>query len=164
MSSGLFSLKCVKRLSNDLVLRNVYFANVQSHLLYSIATWYTLISEKIRKRLLIIYNKCMKILGGMGNKYKVYHPDQLAKIELAKLSHRYTNKILPKQISNLFDMKHHSYNTRSGNAPLTRVHGSKLYNDSFICKAPSSWRLLPQTIKHKGSLNLFVKNYKESLK
>ena len=74
-------------------------------------SWFPLLSAKLRKGLLIVYTKSMKILGinPLINNLKILSPDELITVELGKLSYRYSNKFLPKRISNLFDMKHHTY-------------------------------------------------------
>ena len=75
----------------------------------------------------------------------------------------HTNKILPKRIENLFDMKNHSYNTRQGNSPKIPIHGTQKYNNSFICKSSSYWLTLPHNVKDKPSCESFIAQLKKHI-
>ena len=165
ISSGIFSMKCLSNLGTSNVLRYVYLANVQSHILYSVVTWYPMISTKLRKCIILLNDRALKISGKNKHipvtetltKFKLLPLDVMSRLELSKLSFRYTESIVLKRLCNLFNMKHHNYNTRSENSPITPVHGSKLYNSSFLRQAPNTWRTIPPDIKNVKSLKSFVK-------
>ena len=162
ISSGLFSIKCVKKLIPKHVLENIYYANIQSYLQYAMCVWGPMLTAKISKKIKQKISIVRKLMPSTYNK-KTLSFDDLQKIELAKLSFRYTNKMLPKRLENLFDMKHYAYNTQNANAPNIPIHGTKLYNSSYLCKSSSYWMSLPTELKDKRSIKSFTKHLKRRL-
>ena len=71
--------------------------------------------------------------------------------------------MLPKRLVNLFEIKHHDCNTRNRNAPSIPEHGSKMYNNSFMCKSASNWLQISADVKDKKYIKLFARSYKKSL-
>ena len=49
ISSGLYSLRCLKIIVQRRVRRNVYLSNVESHLNYALCTWGPMNSSKLHK-------------------------------------------------------------------------------------------------------------------
>ena len=104
-------------------------ANIQSHILCALAVWGPMISSKGKKTLERKMTQARKAINDKLSdkeiriKYKILDFDELMKIELCKLSYRHEKDTLPKKLRNLFDLKHHEYNTtRNANAPRIPVH------------------------------------------
>ena len=55
----------------------------------------------------------------------------------------------------------HNYLTRARNNPRIQRHQSKIFNDSFLCRAPSLWNNLRQNLKNKPKVSTFTKVYKQ---
>ena len=59
---------------------------------------------------------------------------ELIKTKLRKPSFKFRNDFLPKRINALLNMQNH----RHADGPLIPIHGSQIYNKSFIVKSPGS--------------------------
>ena len=94
-------------------------------------------------------------------KYKILKIEDLINLDLAKLSYKFTNKLLPEPVSKLFseNATHHDYQTRFGRFPMTELHKTAIYNNSFLRRSPLSFSLSNQSIRMSSNLKLFSKRY-----
>ena len=87
ISSGCYSLKCIKNMVPKRVLKNVYLANFESHIVYALGSWGPMISAKLRKKLQGKMLNSLKIVSDKNGKIVTLF-DNLVKLELGKLSCR----------------------------------------------------------------------------
>ena len=80
-------------------------------------------------------------------------------MELLKISHRYTYGNLPVRLGNLFNISHHTYNTRTRDYLRAPHHTVEKYNNSFLGRSPNLWLHLNEDIKGHKKLKLFSKHY-----
>ena len=92
--------------------------------------------------------------------HRILSFEQLCQLELAKISYRYVNDVLPIRLQNLFEHREIQYDTRNSGASFANKHGSVLYNKCFLVKSPSNWLRLLTNIKNKKS----IKSFKSSIK
>ncbi len=93
---------------------------------------------------------------------KILMIDDIIDLELAKISYRYSNKLLPGPVQDLFQSNDfsHTYNTRARNHPRIEKHKSAVFNKSFLCRAPALWTSLPTNIRTKNKKPAFSLSYK----
>jgi len=172
--SGNYSLRMTKKLLPLKSKLLVYHANIQSHLNYAISSWGPMIKEKDLKQLRKQQNIAIRSIFNIGSRaslspyYKqasILKIDDLIKLSLLKVSFRYVNGILPKRISNLFDLTEHEYETRNKHNIRAAPHTSHIYNKSFLGKSPNLWLNLQNKIKSENKVKRFAKCFtKEVLK
>ena len=76
---------------------HIYYANIQSYLQYVLCVWGPMLNSKMSKRILNKLKTVKKLLPATSH-VKMLSFDDLQKVELAKLSYRYTNKMIGKSI------------------------------------------------------------------
>ena len=90
--------------------------------------------------------------------------DDLIKLELAKISHRYVYNNIPNSARSLFlsNSYNHTYMTRFRNNPRIDRHHSSTYNKSFLVRAPSIWNILGRDTKNKTKISNFTSAFKKA--
>ena len=120
------------------------------------------------KRLQVIQNKGLRAifylkrrisLAPFYKKATLLNVKSIIELSLAKISHRYTNDVLPLRIVNLFEHTNHDHQTRNRNTLQAIAHTSHIYNKSFLGRAPSIWLHLPNELKHVKDQKQFNKKY-----
>ena len=86
-------------------------------------------------------------------------------VELAKQEYNINRKLLPKPILDIFDKngdkKTHCNPTRNKMMPNVQKHHSTQFNRSFICRSMVIFTNLPNAIKQKPNICVFVNNVKK---
>ena len=168
MTAGNYSLNMIKNFLPQNLMKLVYYANVQSHMCYAMSAWGPMIKQKDLKKMQVQQNKAIKSickvgrrirLSGYYKKLNIVKIEDLIKLELLKISHRYIYGNLPVRLGNLFNLSHHTYNTRTRNYLRTPQHTIEKYNASFLGKSPHLWLHLDDQLKDKSRLRLFTNHY-----
>ena len=168
MTAGNYSLNMIKNFLPQNLMKLVYYANVQSHMCYAMSAWGPMIKQKDLKKMQVQQNKAIKCickigrrirLSGYYKKLNIVKIEDLIKLELLKISHRYIYGNLPVRLGNLFNLSHHTYNTRTRNYLRTPQHTIEKYNASFLGKSPHLWLHLDDQLKDKSRLRLFTNHY-----
>jgi len=96
-------------------------------------------------------------------KYNILKIDDCIDLEISKLAYKLSNKTLPSPILTLFNFgaEYHEYNTRNRNNPTVAKHKSAIFNKSFLCKCPTSWRILNDDTKNSKSIKSFTRKIKK---
>ena len=99
------------------------------------------------------------ILSGLYKNVNILKIEEITKIELLKISHRYIYGSLSSRLINLFNLSHHHYDTRTRNHLRTALHTTDKYNRSFLGKSPQLWLHLTEAIKDIRKIKQFSKKY-----
>ena len=168
MAAGNYSLKMIKNLLPKNLKKLVYFANIQSHVSYALSAWGPMVKAKDLKNIQIQQNRAIRsicnvgrraILSGLYKNLNILKIEELIKMELLKISHRYIYGSLPSRLINLFNLSHHHYDTRTRNYLRTALHTTDKYNKSFLGKSPQLWLNLNEAIKDIRKIKQFSKKY-----
>ena len=170
ISSGLFSIRVMQNILPGYVLKDIYFANVQSHLYYGISAWGPMINKSLLKVLIKKQERCVRCIDNkeknpdvLFKKYRTLKLVHLIDLNLCKISFRYSNDLLPLRLMNIFEMKNHEYFTRNQTGPNISSHGSRLYKSSYLCKSASLLMPLNAEIKNKSNIKVFSNSFKKFL-
>ena len=163
----------MKNIVPSWTLRTLYHAYVQSVLEYGIVIWGTMCDKLDLKTIFTKQKKAIRIIDGASynahtlpifHKYNILKLEDIIKLHLVKLAFLYAKNDLPEQVMNLFNSNAmlHDYDTRSKNQANVAKHKTALFNKSFLTKAPSLFRILPQSIKNACSIRSFTKQYQKA--
>ena len=160
ISRGIGILHSTKFLVPHSILLNLYFAFIQSHLLYGILAWGSPLSHlgELNK----IVNKAEKIINKYCNS-NILHLDQLYQIESCKLIFKFKHKILPKNIEQMIKQSNllHQINTRQADNQGMFINHINTY---FPLKTLSCrfWNVhCHDLFQPDSSISLFTKSLKE---
>ena len=157
------------RLNNNMLdyhsLECIYYAFFHSHLQYGLGVWGCMINNHLKSRIIKLPKRALKIIDNKKPDSKFSTDiDDLIKIELAKISFRYISDSLPIRLVRLFEHSTHNYETRNRSSPRSSLHSKTIYNNSYLCKAPSNWVTMSQHIKESTNLKTLVQRVKKSLR
>lgn len=158
----------------------IYNAHIQSHIMYSLALWGTMITEQQRNQIYKVQKKCMRWICGakatahtmpLFKKLRVLKIDELIILETSKIVHGLQHGWLPPKVSNTFNelggrqmgKKVHKYNTRQKLMPNIMPHKSTMYNKSVLCKVPSMASKIPIYLLNIANKKMFSRKYKQRL-
>jgi hypothetical protein len=168
MSAGNYSLSMVKNFLPQNFKKLIYYANIQSHLSYGISAWGSMVKLKDIKKLQVQQNKAIRNMCNVGRRVRMsdYYKklnlikiEDLVKLNLLKIAHRYIYGTLPVRLGNLFNLSHHNYHTRTRNYLRAPQHTTEKYNTSFLGRSPHLWLYLEERLKEKDKLKNFIKHY-----
>ena len=174
LSRSLYCMQSVKNILPKHCLRLLYFSYFHSHLNYGISLWGPMCKKMKLNRLIIQQKKTIRIVDKLRynastnnsfKKWKILKLDDMIKLDLCTLSHKFTFNNLPEPIKSLFTLTpiQHNYNTRSRHYPLISKHQTEIYNKSFLCQSPSNWFSISQNIRSIPKLQVFITAYKRHL-
>ena len=158
-------------------LKLIYYAHIQSHIVYGLNVWGGMVAKEILNKLQKIQNYCLTMIQPhqdsiiTAKKEKILTINSLLRLEHFKLGYRMMNKTLPpKIISHLCTdqnkaslEKRYKYNTRNKNKPNLPQIKNKNYRNSFLYQSNKELMLLPQKIIALPTRTLFIKSVKNLL-
>ena len=182
MSKACGALAKIRHYVNTDILRNVYFALVNSYLRYGIVAWGNA-SVLSMNPLQVLTNRALRIMSfapfGPIDTDPIYHyfrildVDQTFSLEQGKFIFKSINDLLPiSNIASHFDTERsiirHNYSTRSRNNSMYTPIVPTEYLSSFAQKSISIkrhevWASIPDQVKHSESYDCFKRNYKKFL-
>lgn len=130
-------------------LRTIYYSFVHSRLSYGISVWGGLISSSQMQSLFILQKKFLRLINKVGPLHKtsplfvrnhILKLEDVLNLELILIMFNYHVKTLPKLVALLFTKRSHDYNTRNKELLVGSQHKTKLYNKTFMNKAPILWQ------------------------
>ena len=119
ISRGIGIIHAAKFLIPKSLLSNLYYSFVQSHLLYGISAWgspLTCMSDLIKTS-----DKTINLVSKLTD-LKFLHIDQLYQLECCKLIFNQKHKILPHNLSKIFDFANQIHNQGTRQAALGGMH------------------------------------------
>ena len=157
--------------------RLLYFAQIQSHLIYGLLLWDNMLSATMLNKLQKAQNKCVSLINGKRadlNNYKklsILRIKELLELENCKFGYKLLHHELPIRIEELLNhdqfghslQKTHRYNTRNHlllNKPLTK---NKHYKNCIISKGTGALETLKVETKLKPNLLSFTKDCKKQI-
>ena len=170
LASGIYSLNMVRNMLSPNTKRLIYFSHVFSHLTYAMSVWGPMITSSNMNKLQVSQNKAVRSIFNLKRRTRLapyYKKGQLLDIKnlielsLVKISHRYTEDILPQRIVNLFENINHNHETRNRNLLQAAPHTSQIYSKSFLGRAPHVWLHLPRDLKTISNIKRFNKCFVE---
>ena len=168
LASGIYSLNMARNMLSNKAKRQIYFAQVFSHLNYGLSAWGPMVSKANIKKLQVKQNKAVRAIFNLKNRSRLsdyYRKGQLLdlkgliELSLAKISHRYITDVLPKCIINLFENTNHTHETRNRHQLQAIPHTTQIYNKSFLGRAPHIWLHLPRNIKDINNPKKFNRSF-----
>ena len=171
ISKSLYLLRKVKNIIPKSSLKLLYHGYTQSVMNYGILIWGPMCNKNVFNRIVKLQKKAIRIIAGASynaqtkplfQELKILTVDNLVELELGKFIYKFVKKILPNPIIYLFETndQHHNYNTRSGKFPRVAKHKTAIFNKSFLCKGPTLWNNLDNSIRSAKSLKSFSRNFK----
>ncbi len=171
MSKNLYLLNSVKHYLPTWSLKNLYFAYINSHMVYGLSIWGPMAAKTSLKRIRTLQNKALRaVVNAKYNasikpilkRLKILSIDDQLELELSKISFKYSHQTLPDPVSNLFrpNAHTHTYRTRARNHPRIENHKTSTFNKSFLCRSPSIWAGLPYNVKNKTKKSTFIDAFK----
>lgn len=167
-----YMISCTQSLLPSHVLRLVYFAHFQSHLMYCLSVWGGIISKQQLKRLFVLQKKCIRVISHKSynshteplfKELNILPFEKLLDLQNYKLGFDMMNKHLPLNILKLFNFTDNN-RTRNSGMPIIAGHKSAKYNRSFLCQPIMHWNSLSPPFKAISSRSLFIQNMKVLLK
>lgn len=172
ISKNLYLLRGIKNVLPNSSLKQLYYSYIHSHITYGLILWGPMASRKNIKRLIVSQKKAIRVIGRakynahcqpIFKKFQILNIDDLIELELAKFAYNLTKKELPPPLQAHFQTnEHHDHNTRHKHYPQIAKHKSAMYNKSFLCKSPSIWESLPQTIRDGYTIHSFSRRFKKN--
>ena len=104
----------IKNILPQSLKKLVYYANLQSHLNYALSAWGPMIKIKDMKKIQVQQNKAIRsicnvknrtVLIGLYKKLNILRFEDLIKMELLKISHRYILRQLTSEIGKFIQHK-----------------------------------------------------------
>ena len=152
--------------------RILYFAQIQSHISYGITIWGNMALSTAISLLQKIQNKYIALIKKQHATTKLYKElrilriKEMMELENCKFGFKLLQKDLPIHIMESANndqfgnslKKQHNYNTRNQNLLNKPLSKNKHYRDCIIYKGTSALEPLPNEIKLKPNLQLFLKS------
>ena len=168
LNSSCFIVRSLVRVLPTMCLRTLYFGFFNSHLSYGLTIWWPMLSNALQDKLIKIQKRIVRGINKSHFRdhcmplFKKCHiltiADQV-KIENCKIMYKLDRGLLPVPMQNLYKVSPCNYNTRC-TPVLVPLFTSTKANRSFLCKPITEWGNLPNEVKNKASLKLFVKTLK----
>ena len=162
VSRGIGLLHSTKFLIPNSLICNIYFSFIQSHLTYGISAWgspLTCMSDLIKTS-----DKAINLVHNL-TKSNFLHIDQLYQLECCKLIFNEKHKLLPHNLSKIFDLANQIHQQGTRQAALGGMHIHHL-NRFFPIKALSCrfWNIhCLDTFDLEESKSVFINNLKNKL-
>ena len=167
-------LQNAKKLLTNVTLKQIYYAHIHSHLIYSLSVWGSMISKKMEKKLYQIQTECLRLLNTniITSSIELYQQNKilpfrlLIKQELMKMGYNISTNNAPIPIIDIYrkeEKKRHRYPTRRKNIPAIRKHQDTLFNRSFLCKSLVYYSALSSELRDLKNYILFKKKLKNHL-
>ena len=160
-----------KRFLPKHALRLVYFAQIHSNLSYGIGIWGSLISKEQEYKLQKIQTTCIGIIDDKAEEHRILPVKKLIELEMCKLWHKNTLKLLPPRLSAVMEMDHrnislaksHTYNTRQKYLHNRPKSNHPRYHDSFLVKGNRVYFQLSREHLEINKIKPFVRSLKRSM-
>ena len=173
LNSGVYAIRKLKLLLPRSVLRTLYFALIESHLVYGLTVWGGTFPSYL-KSIKVIQKKCVRIIcnkqynsptAELFKELNILNFDKLYKLYLCKLMFRFITDDLPNSLKTMFILNNniHNYNTRNRNEPHIQINKCTPYCQSFLHKSPIEWLTVNDDIKNSNNKILFNKRLKRFL-
>ena len=173
LSKSVGILAKVKPFLSTAAMLTLYYAIFQSYLQYGVLVWSSTFKSYLKK-LIVLQNKALKIIGGakwnerappFHLKFKILKLPDMFKFESALSTFKFNKQLLPSPFSHYFsksNTKHHQLTrgAKSDNYFLPFYRTNKLQN-SIKYHGPKFWNSLPIELKLCKSLKSFKRKLKQ---
>ena len=165
-----YILNRLKYLLPSYIMRTIYYSIFDSYVNYGIILWGNA-NDCLMKPLYILQKKALRAICKVNynaDTVELFKTQKILKISemylhsLGKLNYRFSNKLLPSAINNVFTQNYdiHNHFTRNRAAPHMFIKKSSVYCNSFLFKSPKLWHVLPRELKAVNNLGLFNRKLK----
>ena len=162
-----------KKFLNVHAKKLIYFSYIQSHIIYGLSVWGSMLTTTKISKLQQIQENCVKLLDSRKSlsELKILRIGDLITLEKLKFCYKYLMDALPKNVSSCIGTdlhgnslaKSHSYNTRNKRVPNKPKVNCTIYSKSIFCMYSSIYITLPASIKCSKNIMHFVKQCKKWL-
>ena len=151
------------------ILSNVYYAHINSHIIYGIKVWGSMCPESTLDGIYKVQKYCIRQIYRLGNRTntdKFFYDSKILPIkliikqQLCILGHQLSHEKIPSPIVELFEKRSHRYPTRNKHVPKSLRSDSSRYLRSFMSKATLEYRQLSLDLKHTNNTDTFTHKLK----
>ena len=175
---------------NPIMLKNIYYSLVYSHIVYAIHVWGSAGKSELDK-IFILQKRAIRLISSKAKRPSIPGPlastnPMFYKLEILKINYIFTHQIAKFIYKSLFgdtpenfhewfklNCDSHSYNTRSNYTDINNIVKSnniliRSTRTSYGLKlikvdGPKMWNSLPNSLRNINSLKKFVKCLKDYL-
>ena len=171
LASSLYILRNVKHTLPTRIMKTLYYSFFYSHLQYGVLLWGSSTTAENINRICVMQKKAIRIVTNSNyndhtaplfKELNILNIDDIIKVELAKYMYKFTNNILPLELTKFLKRGNeiHGYATRQEN-PISIKRNFAPLDHCFLTKAPEVWKKLDRTKKESKSLKNFIANLKK---
>ena len=151
MKSGMHMINNLKNTVPIYTLKDIYYAHVNSHLVYGLHIWGPMLSQKDLKRLFVEQKKCVRSIvkarynahtDPIFSKLKILKTAELIDLNQILFMFDIKNQNVSSRIRNLFSFSTKKYVTRNAQVPIVIKHRTKAMNSSVFVKSIKLWSSL----------------------
>ena len=161
-----------------MVKKNLYFAQVHSHISYTLLVWGPMCSKQKLNKLQKLQNQCLRLI--INKKHidthtyrdlKILNIDKSIQLALCKMGYKLLKRdslirvidCLSTNIHNISLNRNHHYNMQSKHIPSYSKSTHTKYSNSFLHQCIKQYSALPVATRNKVNLQLFVTTLKRDL-
>ena len=168
LKSNVYMLQCNKKLLGSTHLKMLYYAHINSHLMYGLELWGSMCTRTEFNRLYKVQKKCIRIMTSSNynahtdplfKAEKILPLQKLVDLSLVLFVKKLQLNVIPKTIKNFFVFNDRS--TRSNGIPVIKQHKYQKTNNSILVRSIEKWGHLSVTTKNKTSLGSFKSAVKQ---
>ena len=143
---------------------------IQPHYDFACSSWFPLLSEKMKKRLQISQNKCIRFCLSLGSRESVgltkFRDINWLPVEdrvnqcICALIYKYLHNNVPGYIRDIFNVKEKRHNTRNPNMLIRPFCSTKKGQAAISYQGPKLWEKLTTDLKKKSNIASFKHEFK----
>ena len=147
LSSGIFGIRRLKQISSFELAKMAYFAIVESHLRYGIATWGGAASSAL-ERVLVQQRRAIRCLVGL--EYRDDCRKAFTELKIQTVISIYIQEVILYTVAatKTRNQDLHNYNTRNASNFVLPVHHLSLFGKKPTYSGAKLYNLLPEEIKN----------------
>lgn len=157
LSSALYGLNRCKNLLTSFALKQMYYGLMHPHLQYGISLWGNAYKYRTNK-LQISQNKALRCIfhksattnaDPLFKRSGILKFNDIAKVELIKISYRFTNNKLPANLAAFFTSNEtiHQHATRNASQPHVNRYNFQTFRSNFIFLSVNYWNEIPVRVR-----------------
>ena len=156
---------------NKDIRRMIMNAIIQPHYDYACNSWYPLLTQKLKRKLQVSQNNCIRFCLMLNNRDRV-DKSRFEEINwlpvnkrvdqcFASVVYKYLHNNVPQYINDIFNLKPNKYNTRNSDMLTRPLCKTSSGQKAISYLAPKIWADISIDIKSKKSLDSFKHEFKK---
>lgn len=173
LSSSMFILNQAKHYLSKKYLLTLYYSLVYPYITYGLTLWGGT-HKAYTKKIFILQKKAIRVINKakyndhthrLFKDLKVLKLPDLYSWQVSKFMYRFSNKMLPMSLSNIFTVQGnvHNYGTRNVQSVSVPLHKTSAVHKSLFHIGPITWNNIDNNLKQSKSLSIFKNKLKSQL-